>query len=185
MHDIEPFYNWQDLYNSSEDERSPFFNAFHDEFNYRNKVYNYYIHPLWDEIGSETLYAKLLFADYEEGFCILEFIGEWNDCINNDIMFLKRDIIEPLENQGIQNFILIWEHVFNFHGSDDCYYEEWYEEIKNEQGSIFFINMQKPVMDEIKLFGIQHFVNLGPDFQDINWRKMNPMDLMEFVASKT
>ena len=185
MHDIEFFYNWQDLYNSSEDERSPFFNAFHDEFNYRNKVYNYYIHPLWDEIGSETLYAKLLFADYEEGFCILEFIGEWNDCINNDIMFLKRDIIEPLENQGIQNFILIWEHVFNFHGSDDCYYEEWYEEIKDEQGSIFFINMQKPVMDEIKLFGIQHFVNLGPDFQDINWRKMNPMDLMEFVASKT
>ena len=185
MHDIEPFYNWQDLYNSSEDERSPFFNAFHDEFNYRNKVYNYYIHPVWDEIGSETLYAKLLFADYEEGFCILEFIGEWNDCINNDIMFLKRDIIEPLENQGIQNFILIWEHVFNFHGSDDCYYEEWYEEIKDEQGSIFFINMQKPVMDEIKLFGIQHFVNLGPDFQDINWRKMNPMDLMEFVASKT
>jgi len=185
MHDIEPFYNWQDLYNSSEDERSPFFNAFHDEFNYRNKVYNYYIHPLWDEIGSETLYAKLLFADYEEGFCILEFIGEWNDCINNDIMFLKRDIIEPLENQGIHNFILIWEHVFNFHGSDDCYYEEWYEEIKDEEGSIFFINMQKPVMDEIKLFGIQHFVNLGPDFQDINWRKMNPMDLMEFVASKT
>ncbi|MBK6860801.1 MAG: hypothetical protein IPK91_03555 [Saprospiraceae bacterium] len=185
MHDIEPFYNWQDLYNSSEDERSPFFNASYDEFNYRNKVYNYYIHPLWDEIGSETLYAKLLFADYEEGFCILEFIGEWNDCINNDIMFLKRDIIEPLENQGIQNFILIWEHVFNFHGSDDCYYEEWYEEIKDEQGSIFFINMQKPVMDEIKLFGIQHFVNLGPDFQDINWRKMNPMDLMEFVASKT
>ena len=75
--------------------------------------------------------------------------------------------------------------MFNFHGSDDCYYEEWYEEIKDEQGSIFFINMQKPVMDEIKLFGIQHFVNLGPDFQDINWRKMNPMDLMEFVASKT
>lgn len=185
MHDIEPFYNWQDLYNSSEDERSPFFNAFHDEFNYRNKVYNYYIHPLWDEIGSETLYAKLLFADYEEGFCILEFIGEWNDCINNDIMFLKRDIIEPLENQGIYNFILIWEHVFNFHGSDDCYYEEWHEEIKDEQGNIFFINMQKPVLDEIKLFGIQHFVNLGPDLQDINWRKMNPMDLMEFVASKT
>jgi len=185
MHDIEPFYNWQDLYNSSEDERSPFYNAFHDEFNYRNKVYNYYIHPLWDEIGSETLYTKLLFADYEEGFCILEFIGEWNDCINNDIMFLKRDIIEPLEQQGIKNFILIWEHVFNFHGSDDCYYEEWYEEIKDERGSIFFINMQLPVLDEIKLFGIQHYVNLGDDFQDINWRKMNPMDLMEFVASKT
>lgn len=184
MHDIEPFYNWQDLYNSSEDKRSPFFNAFHDEFNYRNKVYNYYIHPLWDEIGSETLYAKLLFADYEEGFCILEFIGEWNDCINNDIMFLKRDIIEHLENQGINNFILIWEHVFNFHGSDDCYYEEWHEEIKDDQGSIFFINLQKPVMDEIRLFGIQHFVNLGPDFQDINWRKMNPMDLMEYLASK-
>ncbi len=184
MHDIEPFYNWQDLYNSAEDDRCPFYKSFHDEFNYRNKVYNYYIHPLWDEIGSETLYTKLIYADYEEGFCVMEFIGEWNDCINNDIMFLKRDVIDQLINEGITNFILIWEHVFNFHGSDDCYYEEWYEDIKDESGNLFFINLQTPVLDEIKLFGIQHFAHLGEKFQDLNWRKMNPLDLLEHLKSK-
>ena len=183
MHDIEPFYNWQDLYNSSEDERSPFFNSFHDEFNYRNKVYNYYIHPLWDEIGSETLYAKLLFADYEEGFCILEFIGEWNDCINNDIMFLKRDIIEPLENQGIRNFILIWEHVFNFHGSDDCYYEEWKEDVE-DGGWVCFVNTLPHVLEEMKRTMIQYHIYIGESFNDINWRKMTPNYLVEFIEDK-
>ena len=49
------------------------------EFEYSNTVYNYYIHPQWDDIGSGTLYMKELYADYENGFAILEFIGEWND----------------------------------------------------------------------------------------------------------
>jgi hypothetical protein len=32
-------------------------------------------------MGSETLYLKILYADYEAGYVVIEFIGEWNDAI--------------------------------------------------------------------------------------------------------
>ena len=79
-------------------------------------------------MGSTTLFVKILFADYEERFAILEFIGEWNDTLFNDVMTLKRNVIEPLLSEGIERFILIGENVLNFHASDDCYYEEWFDE---------------------------------------------------------
>ena len=89
MHDIEPFYNWQHLYIAAEDENSPFYGTEYSEFTFSNTVYNYYIHPQWDNMGSETLYLKIIFVDYDEGFAFIELIGEWNDTINNDIMLLK------------------------------------------------------------------------------------------------
>lgn len=184
MHDIEPFFNWRELYNPLEDLKSPFFNQQYDELSYSNKIYNYYIHPLWDSIGSETLYIKVLYADYEEGIGIIELIGEWNDCINNDIMFLKRDIADQMILKGIRYFMLLCDHVFNFHGSDDCYYEEWKEDISEEGGYIVFLNLQEHVLSEMKLFGIQNHVQLGRKFQEINWRKMSPMNLAEFLDAK-
>src|SRR5438270_1407444 len=126
MHDIEPFYNWRHIYVSEEDERSPFYGRDYSEFEYSNTIYNYYIHPQWDDFGSQTLYMKVLFADYEQKYAIIEFIGEWNDAINNDIMFLKREIVENMMGFGINKFILIGENVMNFQASDDCYYEEWF-----------------------------------------------------------
>src|SRR5690606_33914823 len=123
MHEIEPYYNWRHRYTSEEDERSPFFGREHSEFHFTHAVYDHVIHPQWDEIGSETLYLKVLFTDYDEGYAILEFIGEWNDLLGNDIMFLKRDIIEGMMDQGISRFILIGENVLNFHASDEEYYE--------------------------------------------------------------
>ena len=130
MQDIEPFYNWSHLYSSEEDDRSPFYGRVYSEFEYSNTVYNYYIHPLWDDIGSPTLYIKILFCDYEQEFAIIELLGEWNDAIHNDIMILKRDIIDELINEGIKKFILIGENVLNFHASDDCYYQEWLDDIE-------------------------------------------------------
>jgi hypothetical protein len=184
MHDIEPFYNWRELYNPDEDAKSPFFELEHDAFRYTNRVYNYYIHPLWDNIGSETLYIKVLYADYEEGIGIIELIGEWNDCINNDIMFLKRDIIDLMIREGIYKFILLCEHVFNFHGSDDCYYEEWKEDIEEHNGYIVLLNLQEHVLNEMKSYGLQYHTHFGNVFQDLNWRKMNPTNLAEFIESK-
>ena len=87
MHNIEPFYLWKHIYDSVEDKNNPFYGAIYNEFQYTNKIYNFFIHPQWDEMESETLYLKILFVDYEESQCIIELIGEWNDCINNDIMF--------------------------------------------------------------------------------------------------
>src|SRR5687768_14996387 len=81
MHDIEPYFQWIDEYIASEDNRSPLYGRVYDEFFYTNTIYNYYIHPQWDEFGSPTLYLKILFVDYDLHYAIIELIGEWNDCI--------------------------------------------------------------------------------------------------------
>ena len=88
MHTIEPFYNWRHIYVSEEDQRSPFYGRQYSEFEYSQTVYNYYIHPQWDDFGSKTLYLKILIADYEEKYAIIEMLGEWNDAIENDMCLL-------------------------------------------------------------------------------------------------
>jgi hypothetical protein len=75
MQDIEPYDNWHYLYTSENDALSPFFWREYSEFEFSNTIYNYYIHPLWDEFGSRTLYLKVLMADYDEQYMILELIG--------------------------------------------------------------------------------------------------------------
>src|SRR5690606_11189859 len=106
MHYIEPFYSWRSYYIASDDPSPPFYVKVNSEFEFTDKVYNYLIHPQWDSFCSNTLFVKILYTDYEDGYTILEFIGEWNDAIENDIMTLKRDLIEPLLELGIQKFIL-------------------------------------------------------------------------------
>ncbi len=110
MHDIEPYFNWRHLYIAEEDKLSPFFGRQYSEFEFSQTVYNYYIHPQWDDFGSRTLYMKILFVDYAEQYAILELIGEWNDAIENDIMTLKREVIDVFEEWGISKFIIIAEN---------------------------------------------------------------------------
>ena len=126
MHNIEPHFAWLNFYNAAEDSASPFYGREYNEFYYDKAVYNYLIHPQWDHFGSKTLYIKILFADYQDGFAIIEIIGEWNDALYNDIMQLKREVIEVLAAEGINKFILIGENVLNFHSSDDSYYENMF-----------------------------------------------------------
>src|ERR1051326_3580372 len=104
MHEIEPYYNWRHLYMAEEDENSPFYGREYSEFVFSQTVYNYYIHPQWDEFGSSTLYLKVLIADYSAEYMIIELIGEWNDAIENDIMTLKRDVIDVFLREGINKF---------------------------------------------------------------------------------
>jgi hypothetical protein len=96
MHELEPFYNWKHIYSADEDSRSVFFGREYSEFEFTQTVYNYFIHPQWDDFGSQTLYLKILMADYDLQYAIIELIGEWNDAIENDIMTLKRDVIDSL-----------------------------------------------------------------------------------------
>jgi len=81
MHDIEPFFLWRDYYKAENDRWSPFYQRQYDEFSFTNAIYNYVIHPQWDDIGSDTLFIKILYVNYDEAFAIIEMIGEWNDCI--------------------------------------------------------------------------------------------------------
>jgi hypothetical protein len=138
MHTLEPFYNWRHLYIASQDARSPFYGYQNSEVYFTDKIYDHIIHPQWDNIGSETLFLKVLFTDYEKGYCIIEFLGEWNDLLHNDIMILKRDIIDPMIDEGIDKFVLICENVLNFHADDVDYYEEWMDDIP--EGWIAAIN---------------------------------------------
>lgn len=172
MHQIEPFYNWRHLYISAEDENSPFYGREYSEFEFSNKIYNYYIHPQWDDMGSETLYLKILFVDYDEQYAIIELIGEWNDCINNDIMLLKRDIIDELIYMGIHKFIMIGENVLNFHPSDDSYYEEWFQDV--DDGWIVFLNFQEHVMKEFKRSNLDYYFISDGELNEFNWRKFSP-----------
>jgi hypothetical protein len=174
MHELEPFYNWQHLYIASEDEDSPFYGAEYSEFTFTNTVYNYYIHPQWDNMGSETLYLKLLFVDYDEHYAIIELIGEWNDAINNDIMLLKRDVIDELAFHGIHKYIIIGENVLNFHHSDDSYYEEWFEDVSDTDGWIAFINFSDHVMKEFKQANLDYYFISDGELSDFEWRKFSP-----------
>jgi len=178
MHDIEPYYKWRDHYVASEDGNSPFHGRQYDEFVFTKKVYNYYIHPQWDEFGSSTLYMKILFADYEERYAIIELIGEWNDTIHNDVMYLKREVVDVLSGFEIDKYLIICDNVLNFHGSDNCYYEEWYDDVKETNGWICFINTLQHVEEEMLATQIQHYANVGGDFNDINWRIYKPKQLI-------
>ncbi|MEP7266923.1 MAG: hypothetical protein ABI844_04795 [Saprospiraceae bacterium] len=184
MQDIEPYFRWRDQYISSEDSRSPFYKVRYSEMYYTHQIYNYYIHPQWDDMDSETLYLKILYVDYVERYAIIEFIGEWNDAIQNDIMYLKRKVIEKLTGQNIIYFVLIMDNVLNFHSSDDCYYEEWYEEISDEGGWITMLGVSEHVEDEMASAGLQYYINFDEDFNDIEWRKMEPGGLIH-VVNKT
>jgi hypothetical protein len=181
MHTIEPFYNWIEAYSASEDPRSPLYGAENNLLEFTNTIYGYYIHPQWDDIESETLFLKILFVDYDLGFAVIEFIGEWNDTLHNDIMQLKRNIIDPMVQEGIQKFILIGENVFNFHGSDDCYYEEWFEDV--EDGWIVAINFQDFVLDEMKKFNLDYYINFGGNLEEIHWRTLEPRRLYQLIGS--
>ena len=171
MQDIEPYYNWRHLYASEEDELSPFYGRTYSEFEFSQTVYNYYIHPQWDDFGSKTLYLKILFADYEQNYAIIELIGEWNDAIGNDIMFLRRDVTDFLYAKGINKFILVAENVLNFHSSDDSYYEEWIEQVQDDGGWVVIINMPQQSQYDFRKARLTNYISLM-DFPQ--WRTLKP-----------
>ena len=182
MHDIEPFFLWEPFYQSYTDKHSPFYGRTYSEIYFNQQIYNNIIHPQWDNFGSETLFIKVLYADYEDGFAIIEMIGEWNDCLYNDIMTLKREVIDLAIDDGINKFILIGENVLNFHASDDSYYEEWFEDV--EDGWITLINFHDHVINEMIKERLHYYVNVGEGFNYLDWRRMKPNDILLWVEEQ-
>lgn len=181
MHTIEPFFNWRHAYIASEDNRSPFFGHTNSEIEFTDKIYDHLIHPQWDSFGSSTLFIKNIYTNYDMQFAIFEFIGEWNDCLYNDIMFLKRNVIDPMVREGIKHFILIGENVLNYHASDDSYYEEWFDDI--EDGWITLINFRDHVQFEMQSANLDYFLMMDERLQDVEWRTFNPNSLFQFLNS--
>jgi len=179
MIELEPHYNWRHLYTAENDEHAPFFGREYSEITLDNRIYDTYIHPQWDEFGSLTLYMKILFTDYEQGFTIFEFIGEWNDILYNDIMYLYRNVIEELIESGIRKFILVGENILNFHADDDSYYQEWFDNI--EDGWIVGLNFLEHNMDELKDAHLDYYISFGGDFDFMDWRTYHPQKLFEKI----
>ncbi len=183
MHDIEPWFGWRDEYAAERDSKSPFYGRTYDEFKFTSQIYNYYIHPQWDFFGSETLYCKILYVDYKRKFALIELIGEWNDCIGNDIMFLKRDLADVFLKKDINRFVLLCDNVLNYHGDDDSYYEEWYDDVKDENGWICLVNTFDHILDEMKKFRLHYYLNFGPEYNDINWRVKKPAYIVDEIEN--
>ncbi|HAQ64820.1 MAG TPA: hypothetical protein DCR43_03050 [Bacteroidales bacterium] len=180
MHDIAPFDRWEDIYDSSSDPRSPLYGTRYHDSLCTNAVYNYYIHPYWDEMGSSTLYLKILYAGYQENFAVIELIGEWNDVLHNDIMYLKRNIAEPLIAEGINKFLIIGEHVLNFHADANDYYEEWFDEIGD--GWIVGLNFRDHVVEEFSRARLDYYIAFGGGFTSFNWRRFSPEQLCKAMT---
>lgn len=184
MHNIEPYYRWTELYNSAEDDNSPFFEMEYSEFQFSERIYDHYIHPQWDNMGSSTLFIKVIFADYELGFVVIEMMGEWNDCLHNDIMIFKRNIIEHFTYLGVSKFILVGENVLNFHASDDLYYEEWFDEVDDMDGWICMLDFREHVLDDFKEANIDSYFVLGGKLNDIEWRTHQPYQLFSLLQDQ-
>ncbi len=181
MHELEPFYNWHHQYVSEADPRSPFYGRQHSEFEYSQTIYNFYIHPQWDDLGSRTLFGKVLMADYEEGYMVLELIGEWNDAVENDIMTIKRDVLEPFMAQGIRSIILIAENVLNYHSDISDYYEELAEELGEMGGWIVCLNMPEFTRREFQQAGLERYL---PHRVLWDWRNYRPIHLFRKLRTE-
>ncbi len=181
MHEIEPFYNWRYIYVAEEDAKSPFYGREYSEFEFTQTVYNYYIHPQWDDFGSRTLYLKVIDVDYDLHFAIIEMIGEWNDAIENDIMTLKRDVIDAMMYEGINKFILITENVLNFHSGDKDYYQEWFDEVNDNSGWIVSLNMNDAAQYDFRKKKLDNYIELL-DLPD--WRTYKPYHLFKKIDNQ-
>ena len=182
MYDIEPYYSWRHLYVSDEDHRSPFYGRIYSESGFTNAIYDHLIHPQWDEMGSSTLYIKILFVNYELGFCIIEMLGEWNDVIYNDVMYLKRNVADVLIGAGVRKFILIGENVLNFHHAENDYYQEWTDDL--EDGWIVALNFRKHVISEFTGANLDYFIAFGGKFDYFNWRSYDPNQLFLVIDAQ-
>ncbi|MDA7802949.1 hypothetical protein N8987_00040 [Crocinitomix sp.] len=178
---IEPYYNWRGFYIASDDIQSPFYERIYSEFEFTDSIYNYYIHPQWDNIESATLFIKVLYADYDANVAIIELFGEWNDVIENDIMLFKRNIIEFLMENGICKFILIAENLFNFHGNEEDYYEEWFDEVDELNGWIALVNARDHVQDELKAHDLDYYFLMGGELEDVDWRTATPTQFISRI----
>ena len=71
------------------------------------------------------------------------------------------------------------ENVLNFHGSDDCYYEEWSDELNG--GWIYMLNFREHVLNEFRSNGIdQYFTNLQTNYE-LHWRTFRPLALYQKI----
>ena len=98
--------------------------------------------------------------------------------IENDIMNLKREVIDKFFAEGITKFILIGENVLNFHSGDKDYYQEWFEEVTDENGWIVCLNMPEQTQYDFTRARLNRYIEL---MTIANWRTYRPFHLFRKI----
>jgi MFS superfamily sulfate permease-like transporter len=93
-------------------------------------------------------------------------------------MEFKREVIDKLYAESITKFILITENVLNFHSSDKEYYEEWFEQVTDENGWIVALNMPEATQYDFKKKKLNYYIEL---MELIDWRVYKPYHLFKKI----
>jgi len=182
VHQVEPFYGWEKYYISHLDERSPYYGVEYNQLYYDRQVYQYLAHPQWDEVGSESLLVKILFADYDQGLAIIELFGVWNDLLLNDFRLLLEACLEPLYHEGVSRFVLVMENVLNVYPGSDEYYEAFEEDL--EEGWVCMLRAREHVKKEFEKNDLDQYFFWSDQLDAIPWRKQKPHRLVELIETR-
>ena len=93
-------------------------------------------------------------------------------------MELKREVTDVFFKEGITKFILITENVLNFHSGDKDYYQEWFEEVTDENGWVVIVNMPEQTQYDFRRASLQRYLEL---MQIDNWRTYKPFHLFKKI----
>lgn len=181
---LEPFDGWLLLYSHDRDPYSPFHEVEHSLFEYNRHIYTFEAHPLWDTIESESLLVKILYAQYDDGYAILELLGEWNDLHDNDFRLLWENCLHPLVVSGISRFILICENVFHIYPDADDYYQQATEALEDDEGWICLLRARPHVLQEMEAYGIGQYLFYSPHLEALRWRKLKPWEVYTQVRDQ-
>ena len=96
-------------------------------------------------------------------------------------MYLKKEIVEKLNKHYIYKFVVFCDNVLNYHGDEDCYYEEWWDDIKDDRGWVCLVNTFDHVSSEMSKYRLHYYINYGPLFNDMNWRTQKPAYLVDIL----
>ena len=84
-------------------------------------------------------------------------------------------------DKGIYKFILIGENVLTFHSDGNDYYEEWYEDVKDEGGWIVGINFLPQAIDDFTKARITYYMM----FMEVdNWRTLKPEHFFQKIDNE-
>ncbi|MEM7036006.1 MAG: hypothetical protein AAF570_03430, partial [Bacteroidota bacterium] len=155
---------------------SPFQNVVHNEFFYDRQMHEYLAHPQWETIGAEGLLVKILYANYDHGYAVIEMFGVWNDLIQNDYKLFAENCLTYLIDAGIDKFVLVVENVLNIYLDRDDYYEAVQDEIGAE-GWICLLRPREHVVRELEAYDIGQYFYWSEDLDDVFWRKLKPWQL--------
>jgi len=68
--------------------------------------------------------------------------------------------------------------VLNFHSGDKDYYQEWYEEVSEENGWIVALNMSEATQYDFKRRKLNYYIEL---MEIIEWRTYRPYHLFKKI----